>query len=132
LVIDGIKGGSLFGKWQHYTAQGDVTTTSANTSNIATISLNNEERITLTGKITAIGAGNLTVGGTFTAVANCESGSANIIGTVDTSIKENSAGTPSVNVVTSGTNVIIQVTGGGEDLSWLCTYEYQIISPPVS
>jgi hypothetical protein len=132
LVIDGLKGGSNFGKWQHYTVQGDVTTTSANTSNIATISLNNGERMTLTGKITAKGMGNLTVGGTFTAVANCESGSANIIGTVDTSIKENSAGTPSVNVVTSGTNVIIQVTGGGEDLSWLCTYEYQIISPPVS
>jgi hypothetical protein len=132
LVSDGLRGTSILGKWQHYTAQANTLTTSTNTSDIASISLTNNDRITLTGKITARGASNLTVGGTFMAVANCESGAANIIGTVDTNIKDNSAGTPSVNVVTSGTSVIIQVTGGGENLTWLCTYEYQIIAPPVS
>jgi hypothetical protein len=90
------------------------------------------ERMTLTGKITAF-FGDVTVGGTFIAVAKCSGSTVSIVGTVGTSIRsENSAGTPSFTVVGSGSNVVIQVTGGGEDLTWLCTYEYQIVSPPAS
>jgi hypothetical protein len=130
LVVDGLRGTTTLGKRQHYTAQADTVTVGVGTSNIASIPMVSSERMTLTGKITAF-FGDVTVGGTFIAVAKCSSSTVSIVGTVVTSIRsENSAGTPSFTVVGSGSNVVIQVTGGGEDLTWLCTYEYQIVSPP--
>jgi hypothetical protein len=132
LVVDGLRGTTTLGKRQHYTAQADTVTAGVGTSNIASIPMVSSERMTLTGKITAF-FGDVTVGGTFIAVAKCSGSTVSIVGTVGTSIRsENSAGTPSFTVVGSGSNVVIQVTGGGEDLTWLCTYEYQIVSPPAS
>ena len=93
--------------------------------------------LTLTGVITAKGdannVGNLAIGGTFMALTQRVGGSATIIGTVDSSIKHNSIGSPSFTVGVSGANVIITVTGGGDTFStyWLVTYEYQIATAPL-
>jgi hypothetical protein len=129
ISFDGMTNASLVGKHKFYTKQSEISTTSANTSTIATISLVGGDRITLRGMITAIGTGTLVVGGTFSAVGSNVAGTASIIGTVDTSIKSaNSLGSPTFTVSASGGNIIITVTGGGENTQWATTYEYQIVS----
>lgn len=132
ISFDGMTDAALVGKHKFYTKQGEIGTTGTNTSTIATIPLVSGDRITLRGIITGIGTGSLVVGGTFSAVGDNAAGTASIIGSVDTSVKSaNSIGSPTFTVSTSGGNIIITVTGGGEDTQWVATYEYQIVSEPV-
>lgn len=132
IELDGLPSTIIFGPHEHIVKQGETTTTGTNTATIATISLSTDDKIVVKGKIIAQ-ASNVTIGGDFMAVGKNVGGTASIISTPDTSIKHDSAGSPSFTVTTSGANIIITVTGGGDagTTQWLCTYDYEIINDPV-
>jgi hypothetical protein len=112
--------------------QSTTTTIGAGTSTAATITLPSGCTGIVRGMIVGRASGDIAIGGDFMAVFKNAVGTASIIGTVDTSIKEDSAGSPSFTVVANGGNIDIDVTGGGENCSWLVTYEYTIVEDPVA
>ena len=132
LVLDGLNDDTLFGKNISITKQADVQTTGASTAIAATIALAQGERIVCQGRFIAqeVTPSTVTIGGNFMFVAENIGGAITIIGN-DVSLKENSAGTPTVSFDGVLSTVRIKPTGGGETMSWLFTYTYEIISQPV-
>lgn len=120
----------IVGVHQRYTKQGEASTTGTGTSTIATIATAaSGDRMTVHGMITAIAAGSVSVGGTIMVVTQNVAGTVTIVGTTST-LHHNSGGVPTFTAAVSGTDVLIQVTGGGENTSWIMTYDYQIVNNP--
>jgi len=132
LVVDGMTDAGNVGVHRRYTKQGEAVTTGTGTDVIATIAMpTNSDRCTVTGMITAYASsGSVTIGGTIVAVAQNIAGTLSIVGTPSVVVMANSAGTPTFTATVSGTNLLINVQGGGENASWAMTYEYQIVNIP--
>ena len=126
LVLNGLNDTSIVGENLSITKQADTATTGTGTSIAATITLGSGKRLVCNGRFIAIG-GSTTVGGDFMVVAENIAGTINIVGS-DVSLKENSSGTPVVDFDGVLGTVRLKATGGGESLSWLFTYTYEIIS----
>ena len=130
LVLDGLNDTAILGESVSITKQADASTTGTNTVIAALISLATGKRLVCEGRFIAYG-GTTSVGGNFMVVAENVTGTAAIVGS-DVSLKENSAGTPTVAFDAVLTNVRFRATGGGENLSWLFTYTYEIVDDPVA
>jgi hypothetical protein len=133
LVLDGLNDLAIHGENISITKQADVTTTLSSSSVVSSTALASTKKMVCQGRFIAAGTtvNGITVGGSFMFVAENVGGTITIVGS-DVSLKEDSAGTPTVTFDGLLGNVRIIATGGGEDLSWLFTYTYEIISPPPS
>lgn len=129
ISFDGMTNATLVGKHKFYTKQAETNTSGVSSKTLAQIQLLAGERITLRGMITAIGPSNVVIGGTFSVVGYSTGTTPTIITPIDTNIKHNSIGSPTITITTGFNLVNIVVTGGGEATTvWATTYEYQIIS----
>lgn len=101
-----------------------VSTTNATPTTLGTISIASNTCVTIDGIVSArntSGTINNTCGGRFTCSAINTSGTVTLAATADVTVQSTSTAT--FNVVVSGTNLIIQVTGiAATDYSWSSSY----------
>ncbi|MFQ5685105.1 MAG: hypothetical protein ACE5GV_00445 [Candidatus Scalindua sp.] len=109
-----------------------VSTSGAVTSDIATIALGATAGVYTINAILSAFDSSTPAGASYSIIggARTTGAAASLIGTPDKIINEEAAlTTADVDIVVSGNNAIIRVTGvAGIDLNWRCTYEYAAIT----
>ena len=89
-----------------------VTTTDATPTTLVSIAVTTNQAITMDGDIiAATSTFSAAIGGNFLATARRAGGGLTLVGSPVINLNEDSGGVPDFNVVVSGNNLIVQVTG---------------------
>lgn len=111
--------------------QSGVQTTNATITTIATIATDSNELIVIKGTVAGFDGGvgspafATAYGSTFFAVFRNTGGTLTQVSTTDLSEKYDFSGTPTTTISSSGSNILIRVTGvAATTINWITTYEY--------
>lgn len=130
LSIDGLGSSPTNAESELFIKQGEVQTTDASETTLVSVSLAEEEMITIKGIVNGyISSRDAACGGDFLLVAQRPSGgNVTLVGTAITNINTDSTATFTVDVDTGTETVRIRVTGvAAETWDWVASYEYQKI-----
>jgi len=131
LLFSGISSG-FTGSQKYEKQDGTQTTSKPLTKTISTISTASNQMVIVKGTVAGFRSTFAeSYGSTFFAVFYNNGGTLTQVSTTDLSEKHNFAGlpAPTTTVTTSGTDIIIQVTGvSGTTINWVSSYEYSAVN----
>lgn len=114
---------------QEIKKQAGIQTTNATVTTIATIASVSNQMIIVKGTMAGFRSTYAeSYGATFFAVFYNNGGTLSQVSTTDLTEKYNFSGTPTTTITTSGTNILIEVTGeASTTINWVTTYEYSAV-----